>query len=59
MTVKELRDILGRFDDKAEVRIVDQYDESDGTYYHNAVVDVSSEPDAAGEYVVLASSEEG
>lgn len=59
MTVKELRDILGRFDDNAEVRIVDQYDESDGAYYHNAVVDVSSEMDAAGEYVVLASSEEG
>lgn len=59
MTVKELRDILGRFDDNAEVRIVDQYDEGNKTYYHNAVVDVSSETDAAGECVVLASSEEG
>lgn len=58
MTVGELKAILGNFNDSAEVRIVDQFSEETGTYYHNAAEDVTRGKDDAGEYVVLSSSEE-
>lgn len=58
MTVGALKAILENFNDSAEVRIVDQFSEETGTYYHNAVEDVTRGTDDAGEYVMLSSGEE-
>ncbi len=57
MTVRDLKVFLNSCDDDAEVRIVDQFNEEDGNFYHNAVEMATPEEDETGAYVLLASDE--